>query len=187
VGASAALSMANTPKNSIRTRKIAALVADGFDEAGLEAMKKALTAGGAVLKTVAPRLGVVTGANGAQINADFSLLTTSSVLFDALYVAGGETSAATLAGQADALHFVNESYKHCKAIAATGAGIDVLVASYLGHEGIVNPMPANGPAVAKDGVVVSGNGQAGKAAALFVGAIAEHRHWVRETKGQVPA
>ncbi len=187
VGASAALSMANTPKDSIRTRKIAALVADGFDEAGLEAMKKALTAGGAVLKTVAPRLGVVTGANGAQLNADFSLLTTSSVLFDAVYVAGGETSAATLAGEADALHFVNESYKHCKAIAATGAGIDVLVASYLGHEGIVDPMPAKGQAVAKDGVVLSGDAQAGKAAALFVGAIAEHRHWVRETKGQVPA
>jgi catalase len=187
VGTSAALSMANTPKDSISTRKIAALVADGFDEAGLEAMKKALTAGGAQLKTVAPRLGIVTGASGGRLNADFSLLTTSSVLFDAVYVAGGEKSAAVLAGEADALHFVNESYKHCKAIAATGAGIDVLVASYLGHEGIVDPMPAKGQAVAKEGVVLSADAQAGKAAALFVRAIAEHRHWIRETKDQVPA
>ena len=48
-------------------------------------------------------------------------------------------------------------------------------------------MPPKGQAVAKDGVVMSGDAQAGKAAALFVGAIAEHRHWIRETKGQVPA
>ena len=39
-------------------------------------------------------------------------------MFDALYIPGGENSIATLLGNDKALHFVNETYKHCKAIAA---------------------------------------------------------------------
>ena len=58
---SPALSMANTPKDSIKSRKIAALVADGFDGAALAAVTKALTAGGAQVRIIAPHLGTVRG------------------------------------------------------------------------------------------------------------------------------
>ena len=51
---------------------------------------------------------------------DFSLRNAASVLFDAVYVAGGEAAAAVLTTHADALHFVDEAFRHCKAIAATG-------------------------------------------------------------------
>ena len=44
---SPALSMANTVKNTIKTRKIAILAGDGVNEADLNAMKKALTSEGA--------------------------------------------------------------------------------------------------------------------------------------------
>ncbi len=44
---SPALSMANTVKDSIKSRKVAALVADGFDELALNGMKKALWRPGA--------------------------------------------------------------------------------------------------------------------------------------------
>ena len=42
--------MANTPKDSIKTRKVAFLVADGFDEAAVLNMAKALEAAGAMPK-----------------------------------------------------------------------------------------------------------------------------------------
>ena len=79
-------------------------------------MKKALTDAGAQAKVVAPRLGTLKGANGEEVKIDFSFLTAASVLFDAVYVPGGEKSVAALKREADAIHFVNEAYKHCKAI-----------------------------------------------------------------------
>ena len=45
---SPALSMANTPKNSIKTRKVAFLVGDGVDDTAINGMKAALLAEGAM-------------------------------------------------------------------------------------------------------------------------------------------
>ena len=187
VGTSPALSMANTPKDSIKTRKIAVLAADGVDDAALASMTAALTKAGAQAKIIAPRLGFLKGSNGKEVKIDFSFLTASSVLFDAVYVPGGEKSVMTLKGEADALHFVNEAYKHCKAIAATGAGIDLLRASYLGAENVV-AADKGGKQVATDEAIVTGSdSQVSKVAASFIKAIAQHRNWAREAKDLVPA
>ncbi len=78
----------------------------------MTAMAKALTAAGAMPKIIAPRGGTLTGAQGNALTVDYSLLTTSSVLFDAVYVPGGADSVAMLLKDADAVHFVNEAYKH---------------------------------------------------------------------------
>lgn len=129
--------MANTVKDSIKTRKVAVLAAAGFDDDAFSDMKKSLTAAGAMVKIVAPRLGNLTGASGKEVKIDFSFLTTASVLFDAVYVPGGERNVAALKDEADALHFINEAYKHCKAIAATGAGVELLSVSSLGADKIV--------------------------------------------------
>ena len=118
---SAALSMANTIKDGIKTRKIAILAADGFDAAALSAMKKALEAAGAQAKVVAPRLGQLKSSEGTEVKIDFSLLTASSVLFDAVYIPGGDKSIKALMADSDAVQFISEAYKHCKAIAASGA------------------------------------------------------------------
>jgi len=56
---SPALSMANTVKNSIRTRKIAILAADGVDGESLTQVKNALKAEGALCDVIAPRIGFV--------------------------------------------------------------------------------------------------------------------------------
>jgi catalase len=180
VGTSPALSMANTVKG-VKTRKIAILAADGFG-ADLAAVKTALTGAGAQAKIVAPRLGMLKGAGGDAVKVDFSFLTSASVLFDAVYVAGGEASVAALKQESAAIHFVEEAYKHCKAIAATGAGSGLLNASYLGG------LDSKGKQVrANEGVVVGGDAQAAKVAAAFLEAIAQHRFWSREPKDQVPA
>ena len=65
-------------------------------------MNKALLAAGASGKTVAPRLGVVTGAGGEELKVDFSFLTGSSVLFDAVYIPDGDASVAALMQQEEA-------------------------------------------------------------------------------------
>ena len=181
--------MANTVKDTIRTRKVAFLAADGFDAAALAAMKKALTGAGAQVKIVAPRLGFLKGSDGAEVKIDFSFLTCASVLFDAVYIPGGEKSASAIKAEADAIHFVNEAFKHCKAIAATGAGVEVLRASSIGagsEAGKANSV-GGGRVVSDEGVVTGEDAQAGKAAAEFIKAIAQHRHWSREAKPQVPA
>jgi catalase len=183
VGSSPALSMENTVKDSVKTRKVAVLAADGFDGAALKVMKKALTDAGAQAKIVAPRLGTLNGTGGEEVKIDFSFLTAASVLFDAVYVPGGEQSVAALKLEPDAVHFVNEAYKHCKALAATGAGVELLRASYVG---VGEEAGAQG--LKADEAVVTGlDGQARKVAADFIKAIAKHRNWAREKVNQVPA
>jgi catalase len=190
---SPALSMANTIKEGIATRKIGILAADGVDDAAVTGMKKALTAAGAQAKVVAPRLGTLKGAKGAQVTIDFSFLTAGSVLFDALYLPGGEQSVEILEGDAKALLFIKEAYLHCKPIAATDAGMDLLAAAQLGADKTAKShaagvMQDGDKLLAGDEGVVTGRGaQIGQVAGKFIEALAQHRHWARESKGQVPA
>jgi catalase len=175
--ASAALSMANTIKDTVKSRKVAILAADGVDAAAVAAMTKALTAAGAMAKVVAPHGGTLAGARGVKVPVDFSLLTVGSVLFDAVFVPGGADSARALGDDAMAILFVNEAYKHCKALAATGAGVALLPgARKNGAPGKAGPL--------EEGVIAGGDGDVSKVAAEFIKAVAKHRAWSREPKGQ---
>jgi catalase len=156
----------NFPKDNIKTRKIAFLVADGFDDTAVSEMKQALMTAGAAVMTVAPRLGTLTGANGEKVKADFSFLTGSSVLFDAVYIPGGELSVASLKKEPEAANFINEAFKHCKAIGASGEGVALLESA-----GVVATQP---------GLVTSRDASSGKVGNAFIKAIAQHRHWERE-------
>ena len=177
---SPALSMANTPKDTIKTRKIAFLIADGFDDAAVSDMKEALLTAGAICKTVGPRLGVLTGAGGEPAKADFSFLTASSVLFDAVYVPGGEASVATLKREPEAVNFLDEAYKHCKAIAAIGTGVELLNMSDAGVSTSAKEKSGGAEVAVNAGVVSSGDAGLDALAAEFIKAIAQHRHWERE-------
>jgi catalase len=176
---SPALSMSKSVKDTVATRKVAALTADGTDERELAAMKKALTAAGAQLKVIAPHGGSITGAGGQNITVDFSLLTVASVLFDAVYLPGGEQATTSLAKEMKAVEFVEEAYKHCKAIAATGTGVDFLkktrAADGLGEGDSKTKSVAN-----VQGVIVGPASALSKVATEFVAAIGQHRAWERE-------
>jgi catalase len=169
IKSSAALSMANTIKNTIKSRQIAILIADGVNGASVNKMKKALEKEGAQTKLIAPRLGTVKAADGSDIAVDMSLLTSASVVFDAVYIPGG-ASAGQLQAEADAIHFVNEAYKHCKAVA-----FDKDAAAFIAATAI----PENDGA--DPGLIADGN------AGSFIQAIAQHRFWDREKKPGVPA
>ena len=171
------LSMANNLGNAVKTRKVAFLVGDGFNDASLLEMKKALLTAGAKVMTVAPHLGVLVGQDGEIVKADFSLLTASSVLFDAVYVPDGEASIQSLLEENESTNFVLEAYRHCKTIGAAGAGVELLQAAGLRAPAMSEG--ANGQDVEPGVVIGAGNIEA--LAAEFVEAMSLHRHWGRES------
>ncbi|MCF0041251.1 catalase [Dyadobacter fanqingshengii] len=179
---SAALSMANTPKDSIKTRKIAFLAADGVDATSLQTVKAALEGAGAVVEILAPRHNYIVAENDEKIPVTHSLLTVASVFYDAVYVAGGTNSVATIEADADAIHFLNEAFRHCKAIAADASAMQVLEATYFGKK---LPADFSDKSILSEGLIVSDD--AAGLADKFILAIAQHRFWEREKPRKVPA
>ncbi|RZK34425.1 MAG: catalase HPII, partial [Pedobacter sp.] len=170
---SEALSMANTIKDNIKTRKIAIIAADGVSDKSLNDVKKALLAAGATVEIIAPKLGNIITDKKAALAVDESLLTAASVFYDAVYVPSGKKSVAAIATEPDAVHFLNEAFKHCKAIAIDADAKAVIDATYFA-------------ALEKeDGIIIEGDVK--KLADQFIKSIAQHRFWDREKARKVPA
>ena len=87
-------------------------------------MKNALEKEGAMAKIIGMKSSTVKDADGNEMKVDHALRTVASVLFDAVYIPGGEKSTAALANEPDAIEFVNEAFRHCKAIAGSGEGVN---------------------------------------------------------------
>ena len=82
-----------------------------------------------------------------------------------------------MSAERDAVEFVTEAYRHCKAIAATGEGANLIAAC----PGI--PTAADG---ADDPALVIGdNGQTARIVRQFIEAIAQHRNWTRQGKNRL--
>jgi len=182
VTVSDALSMAGTIKDTIKTRKIAFLAADGVDELSLTTVKDALIAAGAAVEIIAPRLNYIVSESDTKIPVDHSFLTAASVLYDAVYVPGGVNSVATIEADADAIHFLNEAFKHCKAIAADAGAIQVLEATYFAKK---LPSDYSEQTVLREGLIVGDDSES--VADKFILAIAQHRFWDREKPRKIPA
>jgi len=99
-----------------------------------------------------------------------------------VYVPGGTNSVGTLANEPDALHFLNEAFKHCKAIAADTMAKQVLEETYF-YNKIVDD-DSTESAIA-DGIVIGNSNK--KFCNQFIKAIAQHRFWEREVSRKVPA
>jgi catalase len=188
ITASAALSLENQPKRSIATRKIAMLVSDGFDGEAAEVVRAELVRRGAVVEVIAPVLGPVAPISGAPLDVDKTFRTGASVFYDAVLVPGGPASAAALQQIGDAVHFLQEAFKHGKAIAATGEAVDLLVFAELGESALAGDAENAGDDVVIDQGVVTVRAATGVhvLAAAFCEAIAKHRHWQRGVEG-IPA
>jgi catalase len=180
---STALSMVlSSPKSSIQTRRIAILAADGVNEESIDAMKDALKQQGVLCDVIAPKLGFIIAENDASIEVAKSFLTTASVFYDAVYVPRGTNSIATLEAEPDAVHFLNEAFKHCKAIAADTGALQVLKATYFGRK---LPEDNSDETVLTEGIIIGTD--INKLAEQFINAIAQHRFWDREKPRKVPA
>jgi catalase len=179
---SSPLSMAYTVKDSIKTRKVAILAADGVNDESVMSMQDALLEQGAVVEIVAPRLGTIIGEKDTIVPVKHSFLTTSSVLFDAVYIPGGTNSAAYLAANPDAIHFLNEAYRHCKPIAADMDARQVINATYFSKK---LPSDISEGKSIEEGVAI--NSDISQLIKQFVTIIALHRFWDREASRKVPA
>ena len=172
VAASPALSLFVRPGDgTIKARRVAVLTADGFDAQSLLSLTERLTAEGAVPRFVSITLGPVQPASGDPIEADVTIETTPSVLYDAVVVPDGKAGVQALQADARSLEFVKDQYRHCKPILALGAGAQLLEACGIPPtlpDGSADP----GLLVVKAGVTAADD---------FVAAIAKHRHFARET------
>ncbi len=121
-----ALSQTHIKTKSIATRKIAVLAADGFDMKSFKKMSDALKKENAMVKIVAPHGGTITCNEGMEHKVDAAIMTTESVLFDAVFIPAGKKSVDELMKKAKFKKFVNEAFKHCKAIAVAGEGEELL-------------------------------------------------------------
>ncbi len=157
---SSALSLTARPGDgSIRGRKIAILIAAGSNGGLVTALQKSLGEAGAVVRLLAARLGSY-DAGGSVLEADATLETMPSVLFDAVIVPDGKDAAETLRSLGQALEFLKDQYRHCKTILVMGAG--EAVATEAG-------IPLDDPA---DWAIV-------REFPDFIAAVGRHRNWDR--------
>jgi catalase len=168
VNRSPALSLLARPGDgSVATRRVAILVAPGVDGEAAMAVHRALVDAGAVPRMVAVRLGQVESSTGDDLEADATLETMPSCVFDAAVLLDGEAAAAALAEVGHAVEFVKDQYRHCKPILAIGAGKALLDRAMI-------PTDGNDPALV---IARTGDGQA--ATRTFLAAVGKHRNWDR--------
>ena len=173
VESSPALSLFARPGDgSIRTRRIAILVADGIDGASATAIHSGLAELGAVPRYVGARIGQVRSADGDPIEVEVSMEAMPAVLFDALVVPGGHAAAQTLGNLGHAVEFIKDQYRHCKPVLALGAGTDLIE-----NAGVPATLPSGDP---DPGLLLFAEESAENALPQFIEAIAKHRHHARE-------
>ncbi|MCW2524640.1 MAG: katE, partial [Frankiales bacterium] len=159
VTVSPALSQVVTQPGPIAGRNIGVIADSGSDLAGIAALRQAAVQRGASVYVIAP-VGGVLGSGKAAQTVDRTLLTTRSIEFDALVVAGGTTPT----NDSKLVLLLQEAYRHGKAFAAWGDGGAILQTA-----GIVVDSPGVSTAAAADG---------GFAETLFA-AVGLHRVWDR--------
>ena len=168
VKSSDALSMVKNPTltNTIETRQIAFLCAEGVSGSSVDNMKKAIEDAGAMVKIIAPHLGTIKTAEGKDLAVDQSYLIAASVLFDGVFIPDGQNSA-ILKDMDEVKEFVNDSFKHCKFIAGEGSASEIL---------------QNTDAKPKTDEGVLTNSKVGdkKFADEFIKKLGTHRLWKRE-------
>ncbi|MFS0643874.1 catalase [Siminovitchia sp. 179-K 8D1 HS] len=157
---SPALSQLTTPHYAY-TQKVGVLIGDGFNGEEVSHVLDTLAKNGVFMDIISEMLGTVTGADGTKIKVNQTFLTTYSVLYDSLYVVGGNYQNQEKFNQ-NIITFVTEMYKHFKPIGVASTGQSYIHASEKNNlAGVV--FAANNPNFGKE----------------FVSAIAQQRFWNR--------
>lgn len=176
IAESKALSMKNTAKDSIESRIIGFIMEDGVNATDVQMLQSKLEKKGAVIQIIASTLSQVTADDGTVFIPKHSLTSTASVCFDALYICSGKESSDILMNAENkpgTLHFVNEAYKHCKAIYFGKETEAIYKASHVASK------------MHEDSAII--NSEIKNADELFIKAIANHRVWELEVERNNPA
>lgn len=171
-----ALSMVKNPTvtNTIETRQVAFLCQEGVNEKSLNALKDALESKGASVKIGAPNAGSIKTDTGNEIKADFAFFSSSSVLFDAVYVPSSKNNDA-LAENSNILEFINNAYRHCKVI-GFDSGLENLISKTA-----IGTKPDMQKSNAAPGVIIN-NGTPKQFTDSFTSFLGQHRIWEREAQ-----
>ncbi|MGJ1263062.1 catalase [Sphingobacterium spiritivorum] len=168
---SAALSMKTKPgEGTIETRKVAFLIADGVSKKSIDKMKTALEEEGAEAILISTNVGKVKFKEGGTADIEFSYLTEASVCYDAFYTPEGD-SVSVLQDEPDYLHFINEGFRHCKAIAFATDAEKLIDGTYLSKN------KDSGVIFESDGNLIED----------FIKTMKGHRVWERENTRKVPS
>ncbi|KAK3331713.1 catalase-1 [Cercophora scortea] len=177
-----------------KSRRIAILIADGYDPVAFSAAYAAISAALAIPLVIGPNRKRVTAADGTtSIQPHHHLEGFRSTMVDALFIPGGAASVQTLAKNGRAMHWIREAFGHLKAIGATGEAVQLV------HSAVALPEVAvsvDGDVRESFGVVTLAQvrpGSFGEAVQIAKGtkgfmeelfyAIAQHRNWDRELQG----
>jgi catalase len=189
------------PKHpTIVGRRIAILIADGFDLVEVNAVRAALSSAKAKTFIIGPHRGEIRPsgddcAAGKGIKADHHFEGQRSTLFDALYIPSGH-HISQLAKNGRAVQYVREAFGHCKAIGAAGVATGFLRDTVdlpgveFAHEdssdvktsyGVVTTGKLDAKAVATGTLRIEDDSK--DFIAVFVYAISRHRCYEREMDG----
>ncbi|ROW04669.1 hypothetical protein VPNG_07419 [Cytospora leucostoma] len=118
-------------KPTIATRRVAIIIADGYDSVAFNGVKAAAGAAGAVPFVIGTKRSEVFSAGqkieeGKGVRPDHHLEGFRSTMVDAVFVPGGRESIDTLKKNGRALHWVREAFGHLKAIGGTGEAVELL-------------------------------------------------------------
>jgi len=173
---SLALSLLARPGDgSIRGRKVALLVAGGVEAKSLLRVQEALVEQGAVARLVGPRIGTFRTAAGDSVDADASMENEPGFLFDALVLPDGDEAVAALGQDGHTVEFIRDQFRHCKPILALG--VSRLLLARAGLPVALDKSQEQGVT----GVLLADPADPDTAAPAFIGALARHRHFGRET------
>ena len=128
VGVAGAVAVRASGDGSIRTRRVAILVADGCDGAALTALADRLTMRAPCRASSRRRSARVQPASGDAIEVDVSLEAAPAVLYDALVLPDGTDAVDALRADGRTLEFIKDQYRHCKPILALGESDGLLEA-----------------------------------------------------------
>jgi len=183
---------------TIESRRVAIIIADGFDPVAYSGMMGVLKGAKALPFTIAPKRSPIYPAgeskeSGKGVIPDHQLEGQRSTMFDAIFVPGGAESIATLRKNGRAIHYLREAYAHLKAIGAVGEAVE-LVRDACSLPGM--KFSTSGDTIESYGVVTAAKVQPesfrevfkmAKGAAHFIDAfvyeISQHKNFEREMKG----
>lgn len=156
---SPALSLENSKKKPA-TRKVGVIIANDFNGSEVTAILNSLKAEGIQPEIISEKLGKVKGSDNTELEAVHTFLTADSVLFDAIYAAGGV--AENKAFYQNAASFIKEAFLHYKPIGVTHEGKTWVKEEAVNSKGVVAGENSSG--FAKE----------------FIEAISAHRFWDRQ-------
>jgi putative intracellular protease/amidase len=108
-------------ERSVRLRRVALLLAEGFEPRSLRALQRALRLAGARPQCVGWQAGSFRAEGGGLMLAEASVESSPSALWDAVVLPAGAAAQAALARSPAVVRFVQDQYRHGKPILQLGA------------------------------------------------------------------